>query len=95
MHINSYHTENKALQTKKVFSPSEGSVISINMKANAELKEHITKIPAFLIGINGEVVFENEKGHKETICQGDFIEIEPFVKHWLIAKSDSNLLLIK
>lgn len=95
MHLNSKFTENKPLQTKKIFSPSEGSVISIKLEANAEMKEHTTKTPAFLMGIVGEVVFENEKGIKEVICQGDYIEIEPDVKHWLLAKTESYLILIK
>ncbi|MDG1277944.1 MAG: hypothetical protein P8O16_11740 [Algoriphagus sp.] len=95
MHLNSNFTENKPLQTKKLFSPTEGSVITIKLEANAEMKEHTTKTPALLLGIVGEVVFENEKGIKEIICQGDYIEIEPDVKHWLLAKTDSNLILIK
>jgi quercetin dioxygenase-like cupin family protein len=95
MHLNSNFTENKTLQTKKLFSLTDGLVISIKLMANAELKEHITKTPALLLGIVGEVVFENEKGIKEIIGQGDYIEIEPNVKHRLIAKTDSNLILIK
>lgn len=95
MHLNSNFTENKPLQTKKIFSPTEGSVISIKIEANAEMKEHTTKTPALLMGIIGEVIFENEKGMKEMIGPGDYIEIEPDVKHWLLAKTDSNLILIK
>lgn len=95
MHIKSFHTANKALQTKKIFSPTEGSVTSIQMKANAQLKEHITKTPALLLGIIGEVVFENENGLKKTVGQGDIIEIEPNVKHWLSAQTACNLILIK
>lgn len=95
MHLNSNFTEKKPLQTKKIFSPTEGSVISIKLEANAEMKEHTTKTPALLMGIIGEVVFENEKGIKEMIGPGDYVEIEPDVKHWLFAKTDSNLILIK
>jgi quercetin dioxygenase-like cupin family protein len=94
MHLNANFTEKKPLQTKKIFSPTGGSVISIKLAANAEMKEHTTKTPALLIGIVGEVVFENERGIKEIIGQGDYIEIEPDVKHWLFAKTDSNLILI-
>ena len=95
MHLNQDTVPNKALQTKKIFSPTEGSVISIKMLASAEMKEHLTKTPAMLFGIIGEVIFENEKGTKETIGAGDYVEIEANVKHWLLAITDCNLILVK
>lgn len=94
MNINSFHTENKPLQTKKIFSPNE-AVISIQLEQKAELKEHITKTPALLIVISGEVIYEDELGSKEVISNGDFYNIKPNVKHWLIAMSTCNLILIK
>ncbi|MFZ1790161.1 MAG: hypothetical protein WAT92_17710 [Saprospiraceae bacterium] len=95
MHLNQDIVPNKTLQTKKIFSTTEGSVISIKMLAGAEMKEHLTKTPAILFGIIGEVIFENEKGIKETIGPGDYVEIEANVKHWLVAITDCNLILIK
>ncbi len=94
MNLKDLFTENKPLQTKKIFTASEG-VISIHIKAGGELKEHITKIPAFLICISGEVSFENEKGVTIKLSPGDYLNIETGVKHWLEGISDSNLLLIK
>ena len=61
----------------------------------AEMKEHLTKTPAMHFGIIGEVIFENEKGIKETIGAGDYVEIEANVKHWLLAITDCNLILVK
>ena len=95
MNIRSFHTENKPLQTKVVFSASEGKAIAIQLMADAELKEHVTKVPAFLLCISGEVVFENETGYTESLRTGDCINIEPNIKHRLVAKADSHLLLIK
>ena len=43
----------------------------------------------------GEVIFENEKGFKEILIPGDYVNIETNVKHWVTAKKDSNLLLTK
>ena len=94
MNLKDLFTEDKALQTKKVVAASEGA-ISIQLKTGAELKEHVTRIPAFLICVFGEVVFKNEKGASEKLIPGDFINIEPNVIHWLKAITDSNLLLIK
>lgn len=94
MNLKDLFTEDKALQTKKVVAASEGA-ISIQLKTGAELKEHVTRIPAFLICVFGEVVFKNEKGASEKLIPGDFINIEPNVIHWLKATTESNLLLIK
>lgn len=94
MNLKDLFTEDKALQSKKVVEASEGA-ISIQLKTGAELKEHVTRIPAFLICVFGEVVFKNEKGASEKLIPGDFINIEPNVIHWLKATTDSNLLLIK
>ena len=38
---------------------------------------------------------ENVKGVKEQLSAGDYIEIEPMIKHWVDAISESNFLLIK
>jgi quercetin dioxygenase-like cupin family protein len=94
MNLKDVFTEMKALQTKKMFTATE-SVTTIKLMTSAQLKEHTTRVPAFLVCVTGEVIFENEKGVKEKLLQGDFINIEPAVKHWLSAESDSLLLLIK
>ncbi len=94
MNLIDLFTDNKPLQTKKIFASNEG-VTTIQLLADAQLKEHITKVPAFLVCVSGEVVFENEKGMVEKLLQGDFVNIEPEVKHWLNAQRDSLLLLIK
>lgn len=94
MNLKDLFTEDKPLQTKKIFTAAE-SVISIQIKAGGMLKEHLTTVPAFLVCVIGEVVFENEKGVKETLLPGDYINIEPDIKHWVTAEKDSNLLLSK
>ena len=94
MNLTNLFTETKPLQTKKIFNAHEG-VTSIQLLANALLAEHITKIPALLVCVTGEMVFENEKGVSDKLLPGDFINIEPEVKHWIKAQSDSLLLLIK
>ncbi|MEO7049916.1 MAG: hypothetical protein ABI091_31720 [Ferruginibacter sp.] len=94
MNLKDIHTGDKALQTKKIFTAAEG-VIALQINAGSLLKEHVTHIPALLTLVLGEVVFENEKGVKEILLPGDFINIEAHVKHWVNAVKDSNLLLIK
>ncbi len=89
------HTEDKAVQTKMMFATSEGKVVSLQIQKDKQLKEHITTVPALLVCVKGEVIYENEKGISVTLLSGDFVNIEPNVKHWVNAKIDSNLLLIK
>ena len=45
--------------------------------------------------MEGNAVFENEKGIKETLLVGDFVAIEPMVKHWVEGILESQLILIK
>lgn len=96
MNLNTFHTEDKPVLAKRLFSSSpNGHVTSLRITAGNQLKEHITPVPALLVCVSGEVVFENEAGLSENLSQGDFINIEANSKHWVNALLDSNLLLIK
>jgi len=94
MNLKDLHKEDKPLQTKKIFTAVEG-VISIQLKSGGLLKEHVTMVPALLVCVTGNVVFENEKGTKEILTSGDYVNIEAYVKHWVTASIESDLLLIK
>ena len=95
MNLKEFHTEDKPFQAKKIFSTTEGQVNSFHITAGNQLKEHTTKVPAFLVCVTGEAVFDNVKGVSEKLLPGDYVNIEPHVKHWVTANKDSDLLLIK
>ena len=95
MNVKDLHTNNKPVSTTSLFKTVEGNVSSIQILASGQLKEHITKVPALLICLSGEALFENEYGAKITLTAGDYINIGPNVKHWVDAISTSNLMLIK
>ena len=95
MNISELHDARKEVSAKPLVKTTEGNVTALQILENALLKEHVTKVPALLICISGEVVFENEKGTKQTLGAGDFIHIEPLVTHWVKGVHDSQLLLIK
>lgn len=95
MNIQELHPTDKTVSAVPFFNGEEGKVTALHISATQQLKEHVTKVSALLICIDGFVVFENEKGIKETLGTGDYVKIEPMVKHWLNAVKDSNLLLIK
>ncbi|MFN5310550.1 MAG: hypothetical protein ACK5C0_13955 [Candidatus Kapaibacterium sp.] len=95
MKIKDLHQDTKTISTVSLFKTTEGNITSIQILADGQLKEHITKVPALLLCLIGEAVFENEKGIKITLSTGDYVNIEPNTKHWINAKSKSNLILMK
>ena len=95
MNIKELHTQEKSVSATSLFKSELGNATAIQILQGEKLKEHITKTPALLICIEGKAVFENEKGIKETLLSGDFVTIEPMVKHWVEAIIESQLILIK
>lgn len=95
MNIKEVHTQEKPVSAISLFKSDQGNATAIQILQGEKLKEHITKIPALLVCIDGEVIFENEKGIKETLRTGDYIHIEPLVTHWVEGIELSQLVLIK
>jgi quercetin dioxygenase-like cupin family protein len=95
MNLKDLHTQEKEVSAVALFKGETGTTSAMHLVKNGLLKEHVTKIPALLICVSGEVIFENEKSIKETLLSGDYIAIEADVKHWLVANEDSQLLLLK
>ncbi len=95
MNIKDLHENNKEISAKKISDKIAGSATAIQILAGALLKEHVTEIPAVLLCISGEVVFEDEKGGKTTLASGDYHAIEPKLKHWVKGVHDSQLILLK
>ena len=95
MNIKDLHTKLKPVSAIPHFKAEEGNVTAIQILNNQLLKEHKTKTPALLVCVTGEVVFENERGVKENLLPGDFINIEPLIQHSVRGIADSQLLLIK
>lgn len=94
MNLKTHHSAEKSVSAVPLFK-GEGIATALQILQNQQLKEHTTKIPALLVCVVGEVVFENENGIKETLQSGDYVNIEPHVKHWVVGKLDSQLLLLK
>lgn len=95
MNIADLHSSDKGLSTGFILKTDNSSALSIQILKGHQLKEHITKIPATLICVSGSVLFENEKGLKETLIPGDYMLIDPLVKHWVDGLEDSQLVLVK
>ena len=95
MNLKELHTDNKGVQTNMMFPATDGKVISLQILKDSKLEEHITNVPALLVCVSGNAVYEDEKGIKAVLFSGDFVKIEPNVKHWVIGIESTNLLLIK
>lgn len=96
MNVLLLHTTDKPVSAIPVFkSENAGTAISIQIQKGERLAEHITKIPAVVVCISGHATFENEKGEKHDLQAGDYVLIEPMVKHWVDALETAQLLLVK
>jgi quercetin dioxygenase-like cupin family protein len=94
MNLTDLHIADMPVQTKAVFDCHE-KVISLQILAGHTLKEHVSKVPAFLVCIEGEADYGEETGRNQVLLPGSFVQIEAHVKHWIDAKQTTNLLLIK
>ena len=95
MNIKELHTQVKPVSAVPLFKSEQGNATALQILQGERLKEHLTKAPALLICMDGKALFENEKGIKETLMPGDYVNIEPMVKHWIAGLADSQLILIK
>ena len=95
MNIKELHTQEKPVSATSLFKSELGNATAIKILKGEKLKEHITKTPALLLCLEGEVIFENENGKKERLISGDYVNIEPMVKHWVVGTIESQLILIK
>lgn len=95
MNIKDLHTPEKLVSAIPIFKNESSHSVSLRILKGEILKEHITKVPALLICFEGNALFENESGISETLLPGDYIHIEPFLKHWVKGIEESHLLLIK
>jgi len=95
MNIQDLLTKEKAVSTNLLFKSGQATATIIQILKGEQLKEHITQVPAILICILGEAIFENEKGAKETLLSGDYVRIEPMIKHWVNSNANSQLILFK
>jgi quercetin dioxygenase-like cupin family protein len=95
MNLKELHTEQKAVQTKLMFTAEDGKVVSMQIAQGEELKEHVSKLPALFVCITGDATYEDENGKSLHMKAGDYVFIEKDVKHKVTAKKVSNFLLIR
>ena len=95
MNLRDIHDDQKEVSAKVISKLSGCTATAIRIGENSLLKEHITKTPALLVCVEGEVEYQDEKGVKIKLQSGDYHDIEPMVKHWLLGVSTCQLLLVR
>lgn len=95
MNIKELHTQEKPVSAISLLKGEQHNVTAIQILQGEQLKEHTTATPALLICIEGKAVFKNEQGVNETLLPGDYVHIEPMIKHWVEGIELSQLVLIK
>lgn len=94
MNIKDQHSD-KTVSAFPLFKGEIGSATAIQIQRGEQLKEHITKTEALLLCLSGSARFENEKGVIQQLKTGDYVRIEPMVKHWVDGIETSQLVLLK
>lgn len=95
MKISNLHSQDKEVSAINLFNGELGTSTAIQILKDGKLKEHITKTPALLLCIVGKVNYEDETGQLTELSSGDYVNIVPNVKHWLVASELSHLVLLK
>jgi len=95
MNLTALHTEIKPVSAKPLFKGELGTVLAVRILKDEQFPEHITKTPAVLLCVKGNVFFRTVDGFEEELSSGDYINVEPMVKHWVDAVEDSDLVLLK
>lgn len=93
MNIQELHHKEKIMSAHLFFKGETAT--SIQLLKGGMLKEHITVIPALLLCITGSVIYNDENGKETELKPGDYMRIQPQIKHWLNAFEDAQLLLLK
>ncbi|WP_020537300.1 cupin domain-containing protein [Lewinella cohaerens] len=95
MKLRDLHNQAKEVSALSLFKGEMGTATAIQLKENGLLKEHITKTPALLLCITGHVIYEDETAKRIELHAGDYVNIVPNVKHWLVAPALAQLVLLK
>lgn len=94
MNITDLHSD-KPISATAMFKSESGTTVAIQIQKGERLAQHITKVPALLVCISGHAIFDNVKGEKHELHEGDYVQIEPMVEHWVDGVHTSQLILVK
>ncbi len=79
----------------KLFKSDETTANAVQILRGETLQKHFSNVPALLLCVEGEAIFEDENGVSASLKPGDYVDIVPMVKHWVKGVETSQLILIK
>jgi quercetin dioxygenase-like cupin family protein len=59
-----------------LFSGTEGKVIALQIASGEHLKEHLSKVPALLVCVSGNAIYNEDNGTTVELKAGDFVHIK-------------------
>lgn len=95
MNIKDSHITEKPFSLVPLFKGELGTVAAMQIQKGELFPEHITKTPAIVVCVSGEVDFQYTVGEKHRLRSGDYIEITPMEEHFITSIEESQLLLLK
>ena len=95
MNIKDLHTNPKSVSLVGLFKSDETTANAVQILCGETLKAHTSEVPALLMCVVGEALFEDENGASVILKPGDYVWIVPMVKHWVKGVKTSQLILIK
>ncbi len=95
MNIKDKHTLNLPISEELLFESEVGITSAFQILEGVQINNQIIRVPAMLICIAGKIIFQDENGTNKKLFPGDFINIEPMVKHLVRGLSNSQLIVIK
>lgn len=82
------------VQFKNIFSTGNGGIAILAFKEGQKLDEHVAPAEVMVTVLEGTVEFTIQ-GTPHTIKAGEFILMGEGVRHSVLAKADSKVMLIK
>jgi quercetin dioxygenase-like cupin family protein len=71
-------------------SGTEGKVIALQIASEENLKKHLSKVPALLVCVSGNAIYNEDNGTTVELKAGDFVHIKANVQHSIDALAESN-----
>jgi quercetin dioxygenase-like cupin family protein len=63
---------------------------STQIASGEHLKEHLSKVPALLVCVSGNAIYNEDNGTTVELKAGDFVHIKANVQHSIDALAESN-----
>lgn len=95
MNLIDKHNDNMPVSEILLFESQVGITSAFLITEGILLKNQMHRVPALLICIEGNILFQDEKGENKILVSGDLMHIKPLIKYSLRGLKKSQILVIK